>query len=229
MKIIQAEVYTFDELSEKAKEKAIEELTTDDHAYQEFVYEDATELGKIIGIEIDTKTRQLPSGRTIETPQIYYTGFWSQGDGASFDGTYRYKKGAVNAIKQATGNSEKELIRIATALQEIQKPYFYQLRAKCKQDSNHYYHSKTMRVDIYHNENPDIDVTEAEKELTILLRDFADWIYDQLEKQYEYSISEESVRFMCEANDYVFNEYGELVNIHVLQPVQDSKPIGETA
>ena len=51
---------------------------------------------------------------------------------------------------------------------------------------------------------------EAEDEVTQLLRDFADWIYNQLISEYEYQTSEEAVAESMEANEYEFYEDGSI-------------------
>ena len=77
MKTKTINVYSFDELSEQAKEKAREwfRAGTLDYEWWDGVFEDAKRVGALIGIGID---------------DIRFSGFWSQGDGASLSGTYTY-------------------------------------------------------------------------------------------------------------------------------------------
>lgn len=91
--------YSFDELSDAAKEKAREWFRSGDDFsyYAKAVIEDAKEIGKIMGIEIE---------------EVYYSGFSSQGDGASFKGHWAYEKGSVKAIK-SHATTDTELHRIA--------------------------------------------------------------------------------------------------------------------
>ena len=139
-------VYTYDELDDAGKEKAREwyaQLAFSDSCDWEFVYEDAELMAGLMGIEIDRRAWTNAGGYKGSEPCIYFSGFSSQGDGACFEGTYRYKKGAVAAIKKETGfghkrpdgtvgTGDKELIRIATELQAIQRKNFYRLYATCK-------------------------------------------------------------------------------------------------
>ena len=90
------------------------------------VYEDAAQCGKILGIDLNTKPVKLMGGGTRYDPCIWFSGFASQGDGACFDGTYAYAKGAVKAIR-AHAPEDKELHRIADELQAIQRRYFYRI------------------------------------------------------------------------------------------------------
>lgn len=94
--------YSFDELSDKAKEKAREWFRSGDDfsIYAEDVVADAKAIGKIMGIDIK---------------DVYYSGFWSQGDGASFTGRWAYKNGSVKVIK-SYAPQDTELHRIAAEL-----------------------------------------------------------------------------------------------------------------
>lgn len=116
-------VYKFDELSDKAKEKAREWYRDGqlDYDWWEFVYEQADTAAKHLGIDIDRKGKH--------TPAIYFSGFWSQGDGACFEGSYRYKKGWRSALLHefGPGDTLNELLSIGQSLQEIQSKQFYKL------------------------------------------------------------------------------------------------------
>lgn len=93
-------VYDFDELSEQAKQKAIEDYRIDGLEYDwwDYIYEDADRIASMMGIEVERKSVPLMSGKTRQDPAIYLTGFSSQGDGACFEGVYRYRKGCVKAV-----------------------------------------------------------------------------------------------------------------------------------
>lgn len=217
-------VYTYDELDDAGKEKAREwyaRSVFDDSCDWEFVYEDAERMAELMGIEIDRRAWTNAGGYKGSEPCIYFSGFSSQGDGACFEGTYRYKKGAVAAIKKETGfghkrpdgtvgTGDKELIRIATELQAIQRKHFYKLRAACTRNG-HYYHSGCMSVDVEDSENRYRDLGDAEGEIRQLMRDFADWIYGRLNDEYDYQTSDEAVEESILANEYEFYQSGERV------------------
>lgn len=183
--------YQFHELPEDAKQYAISTYFGDDWDY-ECVFEDAKEIGKLMGIDIDN---------------IYFRGFWYQGAGASFTGGYRYAKAGVKAVMEYAPQ-DKELHRIAKELQEVQRKYFYKLYATITQ-SGMYCHEMTMRFEIYSCDNNYTEIEEAG--LKEALRDFARWIYKRLEEQYEYETSEEAVLEACEANGYEFDSKGRIV------------------
>lgn len=201
-------VYKFEELSDRAKERARDwwrgcensDFDTD------FLYEDFQRMADILGITFDSKPVKLMGGGTRYDPTIYWSGFSSQGDGACFEGSYRYAKGAVKAITKETGGTDKELIRIAQALQDAQAKAFYSLRATMKQ-RGHYMHSGCMTVDVEDTRDSWRDVAQ-EDDIVQAMRDFADWIYQQLEKEYWWRMADAQVDEAIEANEYTFDEDG---------------------
>ena len=197
MKTITINTYTFSELSEKAKDKAREchhDAYMSDGFWHECPIEDAKEVGKILGFDIEN---------------ISFSGFWSQGDGASWTGGYEYAKGAPAEVASYTGN-DAELIRIANGLQDIQRRHFYKLRASVSR-SGRYYHSHTMRVDVEDCPDPYRDVSDTEQDLLKLFRDFADWIYNNLRKEYDYQTSDPAIEETFDANDVTFDANGNIV------------------
>lgn len=209
MRVIEKTVYQFEELSETAKERARDwyrQASDGDSFYAECVIDNAVECASIIGIDIDHRTWTNPYGHSGKSPKVYYSGFSSQGDGASFDADYRYKPGAVKAIANHTGNDET-LVNIAKRLQELQRVNFYQLRATITQSGN-YCHAYTMHADVYRYDDKPVDA-DTEEELLDCMRDFANWIYSNLEREYEYQNSDESVDESIRCNEYEFTEEGE--------------------
>lgn len=202
-------LYRFDELSDRAKETARDwwrELEATDFD-TEFVIEDAQRMGAILGIEFDTRPVKLMNGNTRYDATVYWSGFSSQGDGACFEGQYRYAKQAPAKIAKETGNTDKELARIATELQAAQKSRGYRLEAICRH-SGHYYHSGCMSVDVFDREDNCRDIGEADETVRQALRDFADWVYRQLETEYEWRMADEQVDDAITCNEYTFDESG---------------------
>jgi hypothetical protein len=199
MRTIETTLYSFEELTDEAQEKAIQDYRDTYDSFDPFesdciVYE-AKEIGKLIGIEID---------------KIYYSGFWSQGDGACFVGTYQYKKGGLKALKQYAPNDE-ELHRIGKELQEVQRRYFYTICATVTHKGR-YHHERSNDIDVVHHlseyGNP-VHVNDTdEEEVSEALRDYMRWIYKQLETQYEYCTSDEAIREELENNGYEYTEEG---------------------
>ena len=209
MRVVETNVFQYDELDDRAKERAREWYSRhvfEDSCDWEFVYEDAVRVAEILGIEISTSPVRLMSGKSRQKTDIYFTGFWSQGDGACFEGTYRYAKGATKKIRQYAPQ-DKELHRIADELQAVQRKHFYHLIASMNH-TGHYCHSGCMSVEVEHNEDRYRDIGDAEEEITQLMRDFADWIYERLSDEYDYQTSDEAVEEAIRANEYEFDEEG---------------------
>ena len=188
-------IYEYEELSDEAKAKARDWYRKNtDNEYSEFVIDDAKEVAALMGWEID---------------KIYWSGFWSQGDGACFTGMMRYKKGCAKLVKAYTNDTE--LNRIARAWQDLQHRNFYALRASVKHRGHYQYEMCTVFdcEDTRHNygglQNP-----EVEDDIKEIARDFMRWIYKRLEEAYEYSVSDEVVAENIIANEYEFTEDGEI-------------------
>lgn len=197
MKTITVQAYTFSELSDKAKDKARQyhrDAYISDGFWYRGILDDAKEVGKILGFDIDN---------------IYFSGFSSQGDGASWTGDYRYEKGAPVKVAKHTGN-DAELIRIAQGLQDTQRRNFYRLTASVSV-SGRYSHSHTMRADVEDISDPYRDVSDAEEDLLELFRDFADWVYSNLQTEYDYQTSDAAIAEAFDANEVLFTAEGGVV------------------
>lgn len=186
MKTISVHLYQFDELEDKAKEVAREWFRKGypDYDWWDTVYDDAKDIAKFFGVEIK---------------DIGFSGFWSQGDGACFTGTFR----SADLIKTTEEHFKSEypteewLHVLLRRLQTVkhQEEALLEITAR-----GHYSHSGTMDVD-----DPDCYYVLAEAlEIRSCLRSFADWIYAQLEKEYEYLCSDECVDETIRANEYWF-------------------------
>lgn len=203
-------VYNFDELDDKAKEKAREwwrEAIAGDNFWSESVIEDANTIAKILGIEFDGRSRTSMSGKPLSPePKIYWSGFCSQGDGACFEGRYSYAKGCAKAIREYAPK-DAELHRIADQLTAIQKEYFYAIQATMKH-RGHYYHSGCMEFTVTAERDNLKPLGDNEDAIVQLMRDFADWIYKQLEAEYDYRNADEYVDEAIKVNDYEFTKEG---------------------
>lgn len=148
------------------------------------VYGEFIEQGRKIGIEID---------------RIYFTGFWSQGDGACFEGQYSYKPGS------AVEDDLPEPVRdIAKRLQTIQRKAFYSLSADVTH-SGHYCHEYCTHISV------DCEYGAFDEDgLIECLRDFMRYMYSALEDAYEYGTSDETLEENAKANQYWFYEDGSL-------------------
>lgn len=196
MRVIEQTIFTFAELNDEAKQRARDwyrNRNTSDSFYSDSVIDDAKQIGACLGIDID---------------KVYFSGFWSQGDGACFVGSYRYKPQWDKELKQYAP-VDTTLARIGKALQDAQKTQFYKLAAECTH-RGHYYHSGCMSVNVEHLDDSYRDIRDSESDITDALRAFADWIYRRLEDDYDYQNSDDVIDENILANEYEFTENGEI-------------------
>ena len=192
------EIFKFEELSDSAKETAINNHRENNLNYEwwEFVYEDATQCGEIMGIDID---------------QINFSGFACQGDGARFSGDYAYKKGAAKLIREHAPTDDK-LHAIADGLQELQKPAFYMVSAKVSYYGATYEHENMTSFDVADNSQAyGAASVEQEEKLAELLRDFMRWIYSALEREHDYLQDNPQIIESIKSNDCEFYATGKPV------------------
>lgn len=85
-KTIETTVYRLDELSDEAKgtARAWYRLVGLDHDWFEVAYDDFECICGILGVNLKTVPVRLFGGGTRQKPGIWFSGFWSQGDGACF-------------------------------------------------------------------------------------------------------------------------------------------------
>lgn len=209
MNIIETKVYAFDELSDSAKEKAREWFREGgfDYAWYDGIYDQADNAATLLGISLRRKLAKRRDGTPIDGgPAIYFSGFCSQGDGACFEGGYRYKKGAHQAVKKEFPE-DTELHGIAKALLDIQKKNAYALFVPEIRQSGHYYHSGCMRFEVETDQERGM-TDDAEETVRQCIRDFADWIYKRLETEWDYMNEDDQIDNNIRANEYTFTEDG---------------------
>lgn len=207
--IIETTVYRLDELAGSAKERARAWYREAgfDHDWFEFVFDDFERICSILGIALRTVPARLYGGGSRQKPCIYFSGFWSQGDGACFEGHYRHAKAAPRKIRDHAPE-DRELHRIADALQAVQRRNFYQLHAGITHRDRHY-HEYCMAISVERDSPTWQDMTaDAEDAVIEALRDLARWLYRQLEREHEYLTSDAVVDEAILANAYTFTDTG---------------------
>ena len=209
-RIIETTVYTIDELSDAAKENAriwYRDQGLHDEWY-DFVYEDFETICRIIGVTLATTPVRLYGGGTRDKPQIYWTGFWCQGDGASFAGRYSHAKGAAKGIR-AHAPQDTELHRIADELQAVQRKNFWQLNAGIRRNGR-YCHEYTMAIEVERDSPTWQPMTDGAEDIVIeALRDLARWLYRQLRQEYEHLTSDAAIDEIVAANQWTFTANGD--------------------
>jgi hypothetical protein len=223
-------LYQFDELSDKAKEKARDWYRqAGDNYFAEHTTDEFKETLAALGFSVG-------KGRN---DGICWSGFSSQGDGAAFNSSWYasdFDKGgkltALLADRPAvfkdgeTCKSNVELHRIAGVLREIV--------AKCPESSGSTTTSRgnNMRAEFDSSSDERIEelrnlITSAsdvnlQQELDTLesgdmadafkeaCTDLADWFYRALETEYEWQNADEQVDDAMRANEYEFTQEGDI-------------------
>ncbi len=221
MRIIETKAYQFNELSPEAQARAIKKWQDDeagsgDNYWSEYVIEEAVQQGKLMGFSFKERSRKSASGKPLPgEPCIYWSGFWSQGDGACFEG--RWSARACRATEVCSGwgasPSTTELLRIAAGFQELASAFpDASFRVKHR---GHYSHEHCTEFDFSIADDDilvnDGEIEQAEQQLTDLSRSFMRWIYRQLESAYEDHLSEANACESILANEYEFTEDGERI------------------
>lgn len=192
------EVFAFDELDESAKESAREWYRRDalDYEWWDCTIDDFCQILARLGYSVDAK-------------EVYFSGFCSQGDGASFTGSYGYVKGAAKAVK-GYAPKDTELHALADRLQAMQRRNFYKVTGSIGRRSR-YCHEMTMQCDVDRADGAEWSqegYNAAQEEFEDVSRDLARWLYRTLEKEHEWLLADEQVDETILANGYEFDEYG---------------------
>ena len=191
------QVYSFEELGEEARQKAID-------SHRNFLFE---------FIDLDCETgefKRLLEMYGFSDIKIHYSGFWSQGDGASFTGRYRYKAGGLKAVKaEYSGEWFKDVIEYLELLDGINKKCFYSLLYMIS-TGGRYCHANTMQVNYIEDCHGNRDFSKYEDDITEYVRGIANEFYYLLEKSYEGMTNYEAVIESIECNEYEFYENGDM-------------------
>lgn len=216
--------FIYEDLSPKAKEKALMWFSeTLDHEWWDCTYANAKEDGKAKGFDIE---------------DIRFSGFWSQGDGASWTGTVDIKQFLEHHLKEDNPDHHRYFVLQALLAEGND---WVERHVTVSRYGFHYVHSQTMRLDgmYYGVDSLDEDSEERLQEEGPLqraniyqlwqgidgsallddlcewvieeAREFADKIYADLEAEHEHLTSEESLIEGAYANGWRFDEDGRLV------------------
>jgi len=190
-------VFKLEELSDAAKQHALERYA-----------EDATQDSYWYESVIANAKEDAPPYFIID--EIQFSGFWSQGDGASWGGS-------VDFLKWCEAHGNELGVSLIKGGQ-------ISARGAVSLPQGNYNHSGGMGIepDDYTDYPEDLsDVTEipgaesAEDEmLTEVLdeaKDYANTVYRDLESEYEYQTSEEVFKDMVDANEWMFDAEGNIV------------------
>lgn len=192
-------LYTFDELSDSAKEKARDwyrNASCGDSFWSECVIDEAKEQASLIGFDVD---------------DVLWSGFAAQGDGACFIGKW-HAKDFVGGIAEGWGENDAttEIKKIADSFKEWAEKYPNLLVKITHRDR--YCHERSVDYDFIFSDENDYQIDEPEsfkhKDFQEDCVRFFKWIYKQLEKEYEYQNSDEVIDELLESNGYTFTVEG---------------------
>lgn len=214
------DTFKFSELSDKSKEYARENMMEHQLEFNwwEHVYEDAVQALATIGIEVGEKANRTTSGKIINDPSIWFSGFCSQGDGCSFEGILRVASMKECSAKAKEYASADEDFHALAARAEGIFEYVVVERVRqrllstdeypdCHESATFLISSAPRDFGTALNDGSDIP-GELEKTIDSWLEDVASWIYDLLEKEHDHLTSDESLDAACEG--YTFDEDGEI-------------------
>lgn len=215
MKEITIKAYEFDELSDAAKKVArdwFRRASDGDLFWSEGTVEEVLREGEHLGIEFKRRVHHTTADRSYSEPCVWWSGFWSQGDGACFEGTWRASDVKSEKVAKDWGDAPvtTEIKRIAGIFAEIAKEFpqaWFEVTHR-----GHYSHKYCTEFDVTIQEGEqtitDDEWNKAHDALVENARDFMDWIYNQLEAAWEDHNSDAMVGENIRANGYLFTEDG---------------------
>jgi hypothetical protein len=194
---LEIQAFAYAELSPRAQEKARDWWLSSHDPDNDWLEGEIETAANLLGIEIDKQGNRRA---------IYWRACYTQSDGASFSGSYDYRKGALADI-QSDYPKDDALQAIARDLQEAQRKAFYSLGAKIAS-----HRDASIRVEVSDGRTRYGDATaEQEEAIKEAMRDFTSWIYRLVRDQYDHETSEESIADCMAANEYRFDERGRII------------------
>jgi hypothetical protein len=215
--------FIYEDLSPKAKEKALMWFSsTLDYEWWEGTYDSAKEDAKAKGFDIE---------------DIRFSGFWSQGDGASWTGSVRIKEFLDYHLKEDNPDYGRYFVLQALLDEDWVEKYVtierygylyvhsYQMREGgvslsaldgLDEDSEERLQADgpLQRADVYQLHvgiDTDALVVKLLEWIIKEAREYADGIYADLEAEHEHLTSEESLIEGAYSNGWRFDEDGDLV------------------
>lgn len=188
-------------------------IDLDDSSDFDCVIEDFRSIAEMIGVDFKTHEVRLHGGGTRQEPNIWWSGFCSQGDGACFEGTYHYAPEASAKVREYC--SDEEVLRIADELTRIQTARILLGKSTweariIKDRGYHYNHEHTVSIDVDTTDDYDEDESNSDVDtIATLMRDLMRWLYKRLDEQNDYVSSDEYIDDQIEANEYMFDEDGD--------------------
>ena len=183
-KTVTVDYYKLADLSGKAAERAYRKWLQSDPVDPRPIVDALIAQARIIGITID---------------RFYYNGFYSQGDGACFDGNYAYNPQWREAYKH-----NGELGLIGQRLHDMQAGDGFNITANIKHDSGcGYYHADSVDIDV-----SGVIADAAIEMMENRIKRFMYYCYDALQLDHDSRTSFEAFAEMAGADGRVFTADG---------------------
>ena len=197
MRTIETKVYTFNELSDEAKQVALEnfrDINTRFDDWSEPIQEGFREKATQAGFKIE---------------DIFFSGFWSQGDGAMF--TYSgFNDGMLKSFVEQLDLSDADKVIILSQADTCGMGIH----------RGHYYHEQSCdHYNTLDSTNPDWEYATDlisqhddafDKYVIRTYKDLCRELYRDLEEYYEELTSDEAIQEAIEENGYEFTEDGKI-------------------
>ncbi len=200
MRILETNVYTFEELSEEAKEHAIEanrEVNVEYWIWYDYIYDTFKE-----------KYSDL-----FEITNIYFSGFHQQGDGAMFE------YGGITDKLIDEFISQLQLTPLRKKL--VKEAIYFSGSGK---HSGYYYHERTCSHSFYVESQYDLEryhknieefIDNIAMDFEVFIEekyiDLCQELYQSLKDEYEWYTSDKAIKEHLIENEYEFTEQGELI------------------
>lgn len=188
-------VFKFEELSPKAQDKVLQDQR--DWNVEGFEWWDAA----YENFKDDLKEKGF------NDVEIFFSGFWSQGDGACFDCKSFDQGKLIEALKDRIEDKRyRQYKRLIPKLD----------MGVCIETLGHHYcHGRTRKLSIEFyasgkHRRAIVLVESFQEDLENLRLDWCNKIYHDLEKEYEYLTSDEAIKESIECNDLEFHENGKI-------------------
>ena len=200
------QTYRFEELDDKAKEQVLESYRTDEWYPGDWWHEAAVE---------DFVEDRTKEGWDLETKDVHFSGFWSQGDGASFDG---------EVTCETWIKFHKLEAKFPTIMKVLHNTHPLTAKIYTNHFGTYYCHSNTRYLEIEEDGQLDEHIygwDDEAKEQAIMEKwneevmrlegilednreELSQQLYSKLEKQYDYYMTDEAIKEDIMSNDNMF-------------------------
>lgn len=189
-------LFKFEELIEEVQQKVIEKnrYINTDFDWHESIFESFKEDNE----------------KYFDIKNIYFTGFYSQGDGAMFEYSCINENLLNEAIESLNLQKWKKQIlstQICISGKGVQRGHYYHENScdhtiYIEDNNNGYYQNIYDLIDLYSSDIEDFIITKY--------KDICHDLYKNLENEHDYLQSDEVIKETLICNDYDFTEEGDI-------------------